>query len=122
MSLLKWMVVIFLLIFLREPVSKYIKKSTSAVDHVHQTAQTSLQLRSYKSLLSLYFQENGKLPDDLGEWLRQEFNLSTGKDAALDAWGQPFVKFVEGGTQGIRSPGPDGVTGTEDDMVSVIVR
>ncbi|MDZ4815097.1 MAG: hypothetical protein SGI71_02380 [Verrucomicrobiota bacterium] len=125
LAALKGMVLIYLCIFLKDPVSKYFNQASDAVStpiiNTQNDLQTSTQMRSYLPLLIDYFDENKRLPENLGEWLRSEFSLNQ-RDAALDGWGRPFEWVMLDDTKpALRSLGPDGQRETQDDLVMKIM-
>lgn len=65
--------------------------------------------------LQLYERENfGRLPDrnQFQAWLDRNY----AGNAGVDSWGSPYEYTLGRESFFLRSPGPDGVRGTEDDL------
>jgi general secretion pathway protein G len=54
--------------------------------------------------------------EEFAGWLKETFKENNVKDLAEDHWGRRYHYTVTGRRYELRSFGPDGVAGSEDDM------
>ncbi len=55
-------------------------------------------------------------PDELADFIRQWIPATKGRDPSVDQWGMAFQREPETVGYVLRSCGPDGTCGTEDDI------
>ena len=70
--------------------------------------------------LADYVSANGFVPSNVSQWINDEFRTPEGDLAGLDGWGRPFDTAIYEGHHKLRSWGPDGEPGTNDDLVMTI--
>ena len=91
---------------------EYLQTVMSAQDKAGSAAfQTSL--KAYATAIQTYQLENGRYPARLTDVPE----VASGRLPADDPWGAPLVFRSSGASYEVRSPGPDGQDGTEDDLV-----
>lgn len=86
---------------------------------VSSVIQTYTEIDSFKAQLTEYANENeGRLPENLGEWLNQNFKSAQKNDMSLDHFGTPYQVVLDQGTANalLISCGPDKACGTDDDI------
>ena len=87
-----------------------------------QTLAVQYEMNGIARTMQMDQQTDNELPDDMefGEYLREHMTVSPGakRDTAKDPWGNRYA--LERGTNWfeVRSPGPDGIHGTNDDLAS----
>lgn len=90
----------------------YLQTVAGAQDKAGSAAfRTSLM--AYATALQTYQLETGRYPASLGDLPE----VRSHRLPAEDPWGAPLTLRAEGSSYEIRSPGPDGRDGTEDDIV-----
>ena len=82
-------------------------------DEARQT-QARVQIQALENALNMYRLDNPRACPDVNELIRSKY--LDGSKSAVDAWGNDFIIQCERGEIIVVSPGPDGQTGTEDDI------
>ncbi len=93
-----------------------LEKAKPLVDPV-LTMSTEREMNRIGTDLLIYQRENfGRLPSNrqFPTWVEDQYSGNGG----LDAWGNPYEYRLSRQTFDIRSYGPDGVRGTEDDITA----
>ncbi|NLY92938.1 MAG: prepilin-type N-terminal cleavage/methylation domain-containing protein [Myxococcales bacterium] len=75
---------------------------------------TAKAVQVVKSAVNMYRLDNPRACPDVNELIRSKY--LDGSKSAVDAWGNDFIIQCERGEIIVVSPGPDGQTGTEDDI------
>lgn len=76
-------------------------------------AQTEYRLRMFGRRAEAYFDSSGHMPSRIEDLLK----AGESKEQRRDAWGQSIQYETAGDGFALRSPGPDGVSGSDDDIV-----
>jgi len=95
-------------------------KNIQYLIHVTPIMQTYMEITSYKSKLIAYtVDNNGRLPENLGEWLNQNFKSVQKRDMSVDYFATPYQVALDKDTskETLISCGPDKECGTGDDIV-----
>ena len=79
--------------------------------------RTQHRMRFYYRFIREYRRDHGRLPERLEQLLSPAGSLPS--EVNVDAWGHSFLYTPRGEGYEIRSAGPDGNFGTDDDMVTV---
>lgn len=79
-----------------------------------QIKQAKTDTKSIQSAVELYFVNGGKDCPNV-DGLVQSGELKKGTNTT-DPWGQPYSIACEGENVTVTSPGPDGQSGTQDDI------
>lgn len=86
-----------------------------------QQVTTAGDMHSISVMLDSKYIMDRRLPseDGFNAWLGQTFKENSVKDLALDHWGHPYIYRVLKKNRRYRliSTGPDGIEGTNDDMI-----
>jgi general secretion pathway protein G len=86
-----------------------------------ETVTTVGDLRSISIMLDREFILRGSYPreDRFERWLEAHFKENNLKPLNVDQWGNPFVYETAGNRKAytLLSAGPDGLQGTDDDMI-----
>lgn len=78
--------------------------------------RTSFRMNNLRAAIARHVELNHRLPHSLEDVLPSGVALDPLDDPRNDAWGRPIVlELVEAGYS-LRSAGPDGVLGSEDDL------
>jgi general secretion pathway protein G len=87
---------------------------------VSRQIATAGDMRSISIMLDYTYLKKGRLPpaDKFADWLADSFKENDLKALQADHWGNPLVYEVSGDRHmyTLISAGPDGISGTEDDM------
>jgi hypothetical protein len=78
--------------------------------------RTQLRIENFYRFIREYRRDHGKLPERLEESLPPRGSLVVDR---VDAWDHEFRYARRGEGYEIRSAGPDGIFGTDDDIVAV---
>ena len=82
---------------------------------------TAGDLHSMSVMLDAAYVMDRRLPSerDFNTWLTNTFKENNVKSLSHDHWGNPYIYTCakSGRSYELRSAGPDGLTGTDDDMV-----
>lgn len=84
-----------------------------------QRVSTAGDLKSIAVMLDAGFIMDRRLPaeEDFADWLESTFKENNVKELAEDHWGHPYVYTLKNGRHyEVRSGGPDGLQGNEDDL------
>jgi general secretion pathway protein G len=98
------------------------KMKTMFDDSVNAAQQvcTAGDLRSMSVMLDAKYVMDRRLPSEreFDAWLEETFKENNVKDLAEDHWGNRYIYTVSRNrtTYELRSAGPDGVVGNQDDM------
>nr|WP_321465072.1 type II secretion system protein GspG [uncultured Desulfobulbus sp.] len=83
-----------------------------------QRVSTAGDLKSISVMLDAAWIMDRRLPseENFADWMAATFKENNVKELAEDHWGSPYVYTVDGRRYELRSVGPDGEAGTDDDM------
>ena len=81
------------------------------------SARTAFRLRQLQVGIQKYVRAHGELPDSIPQALATLATRRGEPKLRSDAWGAPLAYTRTGTAYELRSPGPDGQGGTEDDIV-----
>ena len=87
--------------------------------NVSPLIQTYLEMDSFKAKMAEHVQVNeGRLPENIGEWLNQNFKSAQNKDVSVDFFGTPYQMVHEQDSSRVflKSCGPDRECNTADDI------
>lgn len=88
---------------------------------VAQQVSTAGDLHSMSVMLDAGYVMDRRLPskDRFSQWLERTFKENNVKSLVDDHWGNPYIYTLSknGKNYELRSIGPDGLAGTDDDMV-----
>lgn len=85
--------------------------------HEAQVAQARTETLKLESKAEEYYAFHGKWPPDLQTLVTPPKGEPYLRESALlDPWGHKYVLFTNGKGIVVKSPGPDGTMGTEDDV------
>ncbi|MEP6691883.1 MAG: type II secretion system protein GspG [Gemmatimonadaceae bacterium] len=81
---------------------------------------TIMNAQRVHEMVSRFRLVRGHVPEKLEQLMTVQYTRFPNPDSLwlLDGWGRPFVYFVGPRSYELRSVGPDGVVGTQDDVVS----
>lgn len=101
-----------------------LKDKLQLVRHTVPTFQTYRAMRAIRSPLAKYAQEHGgRYPSNVNAWIAESVDGRGNENVGHDFWGNPYRISREPDREYyLRSCGPDGACGTEDDLLVKIGR
>lgn len=85
--------------------------------------QTYMEMDSFKTKMAEYVQVNeGRLPENIGEWINQNFKSAQKSDMSLDFFGTPYQMAQDQNASRVylKSCGPDKECSTDDDIEMIM--
>ncbi|ERP31237.1 type II secretion system protein GspG [Chitinivibrio alkaliphilus] len=91
------------------------------VIHEVQMVTTAANMRTITQLLDMEYIQRRRYPreDDFLAWVEKNTQQRLLEKDLVDSWGNPFIYTTgkNGKSFELRSNGPDGIAGTDDDLV-----